>query len=81
MDLLPLDNTLQQQSTSSSVVLVTQHPLPYFDSRKTTKLIQFLRQTGQGFVRYVKDKLATDESEIDDIDVGPIGRLSLDFDF
>ena len=81
MDLLPLDNTLQQQSTSSSGALPTQHPLSCFDSRKTANLIQFLRRTGLGFVRYVKDKLATDESEIDDIDVGPIGGLSLDLDF
>ena len=44
-------------------------------------LIQFLRRTGLGFVRFVKDKLATDESEIDDIDVGSIGGLALDLDF
>ena len=81
MDLLPLDNTLQQQSTSSSGALPTQHPLSCFDSRKTANLIQFLRRTGLGFVRFVKDKLATDESEIDDIDVGPIGGLFLDVDF
>ena len=81
MDLLPRHNTVRQPSTSSSRALPTQHPLPYFDSRNTGNLIQFLRRTGLGFVRFVKDKLATDESEIDDIDVGPIGGLALDLDF
>ena len=81
MDLLPLDNTLQQQSTSSSGALPTQHPLLSFDSRKTANLIQFLRRPGLGFVRYVKDKLATDESKINDIDVGPIRGRSLVLDF
>ena len=81
MDLLPPDNTVRQPSSLSSGALPTQHPLPCFDSRNTGNLIQFLKLTGPGFVRFVKDKLATDESEIDDIDVGPIGGLALDLDF
>ena len=64
-----------------SGALPTQHPLPCFDSRNTGNLIQFLRRIGLGFVRFVKDKLATDESEIDDLDVGRIGGLALDLDF
>ena len=76
-----------QRTSNTPANLVEQHffllihPLLYFDSRKTANLIQFLKQTGLGFVRYVKDKLETDESEIDDIDVGLIGGLSLDLDF
>ena len=83
MNLLPLDNTLQLLNTSFSGALPIQNPLLCFDSRKAANLIQFMRRTDLGFVRFVKDKLATasDNSEINDIDVGPIGGLSLDLNF
>ena len=44
-------------------------------------LITFLKRTGPEFVRGMYDGLATDDSEADDLDVGPIGSLSLDLDF
>ena len=43
-------------------------------------LTTFLRRTGLGFIRDVRDRLAKDDPEVDDLDVGPIGRLSLDID-
>ena len=52
-----------------------------FDMARTPELVAFLRRTGLGFVREIKDGCAKDGPEIDDIDVGLIGsRLSLDLD-
>ena len=42
--------------------------------------ISFLRRTGLGFVKETSDGCATDDPETDDLDVGPIGHLSLDLD-
>ena len=51
------------------------------DMTRTPALITFLRRTGLGFVKGVHDRLATDDAEVDDLDVGPIGSLSLDLNF
>ena len=52
-----------------------------FDVIQIPALTTFLRRTGLGFVRDVRNRLAKDGPELYDLDVGPIGRLSLDLDF
>ena len=51
-----------------------------FDMDQIPALTTFLRRTGLGFIRDVRDRLAKDDPEVDDLDVGPIGRISLDID-
>ena len=43
-------------------------------------LITFLRRTGLDIVRDIRDRLAKGDPEDDDLDVGLIGRLSMDLD-
>ena len=52
-----------------------------FDVTRIPALTSFLRRTGLGFVRDVRNRLAKDDSEVDNLNAGPIGRLSLDLDF
>ena len=51
-----------------------------FDVAQIPALTTFLRRTSLGFIRDVRDRLAKDDPEVGDLDVGPIGRLSLDID-
>ena len=51
-----------------------------YNTQHTTAIISFLKRTGLGFTRNTGDKVSNQESEIDDIDVGPIGSLLLDLD-
>ena len=51
-----------------------------YNTQYTTAIISFLRRTGLGFVRHTYKKVGNQDSEIDDIDVGPIESLSLDLD-
>ena len=51
-----------------------------FDMAQIPALTTFLRRTGLGFIKDVCDRLAKDDPEVDDLDIGPIGRLSLDID-
>jgi hypothetical protein len=51
-----------------------------FDMAQIPALTTFLRRTGLGFIKDVRDRLAKDDPEVDDLDVGPIGHLSLNID-
>ena len=51
-----------------------------YDPQRIPALISFLRRTGLGFVKETSDGCATENPETDDLDVGPIGHLSLDLD-
>lgn len=59
-----------------------------FDDHHIAEVITFLRRTWLGFSSDVCDKILKDDLEADDLpveaddlDVGPIGDLSLDLDF
>lgn len=64
-DLLPLNNQNQN---------------PCFDNTHLPQLIIFLRRTGLGFTRDHQDGILNGDSEIEDLDVGPVGDLALDLD-
>ena len=60
----PLENTPPQDLS------LGQHHLPH--------LIAFLRGTGIGFRKELQDGIRVKDSEVEDIDTGPIGSLGLD---
>ena len=55
-------------------------PNTIFNNSYAPAIISFMKRTGLGFTRYVRDKSSDNLSENKDIDVGPIGSLSLDLD-
>ena len=57
MDLLPPDTPMQLPDVSQSRTSPTIKPGLCFGNKRTPDLIKFLRRTGLGFVRYVKDGL------------------------
>ena len=72
----------QQQPNTQTTTGPTVNPPSniIYNTQYTTAVISFLKRTGLGFTRYVQDKSRNDPSENEDVDVGPIGSLSLDLD-
>ena len=78
-----LISTIRDQQHSTARITCTTSNLPMsiiFNTLYTTPIITFLKCTGLGFTRNVHDKSCDDSSSDEDIDVGPIGSLSLDLD-
>ena len=51
-----------------------------FNETQLAPLITFLRRIGLGFTGHLLDKFLDGETEVDDLDIGPIGPLLLDLD-
>lgn len=50
------------------------------DGARPAQVITFLRRTRLGFSPNICDKILDDDSEVDDLDVGPKTGLALDLD-
>ena len=79
-DLLPAAEPLYTSTPTASGQPAEPATDITYNTTYTTAVISSLKRTGLGFSRDFCDKALEDESEIDDIDVGPIGSLSLDID-
>ena len=79
-DLLPPTQHLQTSNVLLNNNTVAPQSNIIYDIQYTTAIISFLKRTGLGFTRNTHDKLSDEESEIDNIDVGPIRSLSIDLD-
>ena len=55
-------------------------PDPSIDETRLPALITFFRRIGLGFGKEVRDRCAEDGSDVDDLDVGPIGSPAPDPD-
>lgn len=62
----------------NDLIRFLQDPKAVFDETHTPLLISFLQRTGLGFTGQLQDKLADNGPEANDLNVGPIGALSLD---
>ena len=52
-----------------------------FDGTQTAHIITFLRRVGLGFTQILRDGIANEApEEADDLDIGRIASLTLDFD-
>ena len=79
-DLLPSTQHIQTSNIMVNSNTVEPERNIIYNTQHTTAIISFLKRTGLGFTRNPGDKVSNQESEIDDIDVGPIGSLLLDLD-
>ena len=79
-DLLPPTQHLQTSNMLLNSNTVAPQSNIIYDTQHTTSIISYLKRTGLGFTRNTHNKLSNEEPEIDDIDVGPIGGLSIDLD-
>ena len=51
-----------------------------FEPNHLPQLVTFLRRTGLGFTQDLRDRTEDAESEVEDLDVGPIEGMTLDLD-
>ena len=69
-----------QDRTSQHALLLLARPGVEFDGTQTPRITTFVRRAGLGFTQTLRDGIAGDVSEVDDLDVGRIASLTLDLD-
>ena len=74
------DNHIPNLREARNNALPLARPGVEFDIIQTPHTITFLRRVGLGFTRTLRDGIADDLSEADDLDAGRIASLTLDLD-